>query len=213
MSFRLFIYYGTAWSAAAGYTAWALGRLIEGDAKLLAALQGMSLGLLTSLCLAILDARCTDSAQGVASVGARLVLAMLIGALGGLAGGFLAELLHELSGIRWTMLCGWTLTGLLIGLATASSDFMGAVFGGGDRRRARRKLRNGLIGGILGGILGGAAWVLLYDVWANVFPDADVQELWSAGASGFVALAGCIGLMVALTLVSLGGAGPAVKAT
>jgi hypothetical protein len=199
MSFRLFIYYCAAWGAAAGYFGWALGRLMEGEGALLAALRGMSLGLFLSLVLALLDALRADSRGNVVSVALRLVLAMLIGAGGGLAGGFIGQGLYDLSGDRWTMLAGWAFTGVLIGVALASFDWLGAMFGNGDRPGARRKLRSRVLGGAVGGALGGVAAVLLNDAWTDVFPDANVQDLWSPSASGFMAVGACIGLTVALT--------------
>jgi hypothetical protein len=203
MSFRLFIYYCAAWGAAAGYFGWALGRLMEGEGAILAGLKGMSLGLFVSLFLGLLDALCAGSRRNIASIGIRLLLAMLIGSAGGLGGGFLGQVLLDFSGNRWAMLAGWALTGLLIGVALAASDFFGAVLRNEDRRGSWRKLRNGLLGGTVGGLLGGVALVLLYNVWSDVFPNANVQDLWSPSASGFVALGACIGLTVALTQVIL----------
>jgi hypothetical protein len=203
MSSRLFLYYCTAWGAAAGYFGWALGRLMQGEGALLAARRGMSLGLFLALVLALLDALRAGSRRSVVSVAIRLVLAVLLGAAGGLGGGFLAQMLYDFSGDRRTMLAGWALIGLLIGVALASFDLLVAMFRNGDRRGARRKLRNRLLGGIAGGLLGGVASVLLNDAWTDIFPDANVQDLWSPSASGFMALGACIGLTVALTQVIL----------
>jgi hypothetical protein len=204
MSIRRVIYYCAAWGGAAGYLGWILGRLVEVDGTMLAAgVKGMSLGLLIALFLGLLDALSAGSWPGVASVGSRLFLSMLIGAAGGLAGGFLGQVLFDLSQARWALLAGWWLTGLLIGVAPASFDFLVAVLRSEDRRGARRKLRNGLLGGSIGGLLGGTVSVLLHDVWIDLFRDSDVQDLWSPSASGFVALGCCIGLAVALTQVIL----------
>src|ERR1700722_2222658 len=118
MSFRLFIYYAAAWGGAAAYVGWALGRLMEGDATLTAAaVKGMALGLFIALGLGVLDALSAGSQRDAANLGIRLFLAMLIGAVGGLAGGFVGQALYSVSGARWAMLSGWTLTGLLIGVA------------------------------------------------------------------------------------------------
>jgi hypothetical protein len=204
MSFRLFIYYGAAWGGASGYLTWALGRLVEDAGAVVAAgVRGLSLGLLIALCLGMIDSRFAGSQRDAASVGIRLFLSMLIGAVGGLAGGFLGYMLFDLSSMYWTTLFGWILAGLWIGVASASFDFLAAVLRNEDRRGARRKLRNGLLGGGIGGLLGGVASVLLPDAWADVFPDSAGGELWTPSASAFVALGLCIGLSVALTQVIL----------
>jgi hypothetical protein len=98
---------------------------------------------------------------------------------------------------------GWMLTGLLIGAAPATFDYLGSVMRGGDRSGARRKLRNGLLGGTVGGLLGGVVSGMMHGMWAGVFPDAEAQDLWSPSATGFVALGACIGLAVALAQIIL----------
>lgn len=205
MSFRLFIYYCAAWGAAAAFFGWILGRVLEVEATLLSeALKGMALGLLVACGLGILDALSAGSAQDVTSVSIRIVLALIIGAAGGLIGGFLGQALYLLGGrLAFFVVFGWTLTGLLIGVAPSAFDFLGAVLRNEDRRGAQRKLRNGLIGGTVGGLIGGTVSLLLSGMWAGLFTNADVQDLWSPSATGFVALGACIGLAVATTQVIL----------
>jgi MFS family permease len=129
----------------------------------------------------------------------------LIGAVGGLLGGFVGQGFYQLSDEKWSsmLVLGWTLTGLLIGAAPATFDFLGAVLRHEERRGVRRKLRNGLIGGCIGGLLGGIVSLLMHGMWAGVFKDSDEQSLWSPSATGFVALGACIGLAVALAQIIL----------
>lgn len=204
MSFRLFAYYCAAWGAAAAYFGWMLGRLLEGDAGLLTtALKGMALGVCVSLGLGILDTLASGSHRDPVSLGVRLTLTLLIGAVGGLIGGFVGQGFYQLSDGKWgsLLVLGWMLTGLLIGAAPVAFDFLGTVMRNEERRGARRKLRNGLLGGTLGGLVGGILSLLLHGLWAKVFQDADSQSLWSPSATGFVALGACIGLAVALAQI------------
>jgi hypothetical protein len=206
MSFRRFIYYCAVWGAAAAYFGWALGRLIQSDAPLAgAALKGLALGVAVALGLGLLDALAAGSQRDVVGLGTRLTLAVLIGAFGGLFGGFLGQALYQLSGGRWSalLILGWTLTGLLVGAAPSAFDLLGSVLRNEDRRGARRKVRNGLIGGAVGGFVGGGVSVLLHGLWGSWFPDPDAQDLWSPSATGFVALGACIGLAVALAQIIL----------
>jgi hypothetical protein len=206
MSFRLFIYYCATWGAAAAFFGWILGRVLEGEGSLTAAaLKGMSLGLFVAFGLALLDALAAGSQRDAVGLAIRLTLALLIGAAGGLVGGFLGQALTLLTGGRWSALLifGWTLTGLLIGAAPSAFDFLASVLRNEDRRGARRKVRNGLIGGTVGGFVGGTVSVLLHGMWASLFKDADAQDLWSPSATGFAALGACIGLAVALAQVIL----------
>jgi hypothetical protein len=204
MSFRSFIYYCAAWGGAAAYGGWVLGRLLEGDGVLAgAALKGMALGLCIALVLGLLDGLAAGSQRDAAHLGIRLTLALLIGGLGGLAGGFLGQVLYQVSGGGWSLLLGWTLTGVLIGAAPAAFDWLGAVVRNEERRGARRKLRNGMVGGTVGGFLGGCVSLVLHGAWTDVFRGADAQDLWSPSATGFVALGACIGLAVAAAQVVL----------
>lgn len=206
MSFRLFIYYCAAWGACAAYFGWVLGRLLEGDSALgAAAVKGMALGVLVALGLGLVDALAAASQRDSAALGVRLTLVLLIGAAGGLAGGFIGQLFFGLSDGKWPSLLvfGWTLTGLLIGMAPSAFDFLAAVLRNEERHGARRKLRNGLIGGAVGGVVGGLVSLFLRGAWAGVFKSSNVDELWSPSATGFVALGACIGLSVGLAQVIL----------
>ena len=206
MSFRSFIYYCAAWGAAAAYFGWVVGRLIEGDSPLGgAALRGMSLGLFVALGLGLVDALAIDSQRNMAPLVMRLTMALGIGAVGGLIGGFVGQVFVGFTDGKWPSLVvfGWTLTGVLIGAAPAAYDLLAAVLRNEDRRGVNHKVRNGLIGGAVGGLLGGVLAVYLHSLWSGVFQDADAKDLWSPSATGFVALGACIGLTVPLAQVIL----------
>jgi hypothetical protein len=133
----------------------------------------------------------------------RLTLAMLIGAVGGLVGGFLGQLFFGWLGWEFLRVLGWVLTGVLVGVAPSAFDFLVVVLRNEERHGARRKLRNGLIGGLVGGIVGGIGLLLLRGAWGGVFAGSDVDELWSPSATGFAVLGACIGLSVGLAQVIL----------
>src|SRR5262249_55182022 len=103
MSFGRFIYYCAMWGAAAAFFGWGLGRLLETETtRLGASLTGMWLGLFIALGLGVLDALAAGSQRDVANLGIRLILAMLIGAVGGLGGGFLGQMMYEAThGSNW----------------------------------------------------------------------------------------------------------------
>lgn len=206
MSFRQFVYYCAAWGAAAAFFGWILGRLLEGDAGLFsAAIKGMALGGFVALELGILDALSAGSQRDTVVLGIRLSLTVLIGAVGGMVGGFIGQGFYQLSDSKWSSLLvlGWVLTGLLIGAAPAAFDLLNAVLRQEQQRGPMRKLRNGLMGGAIGGLVGGVLSLLLHGLWGTLFPNTDSQALWSPSAAGFVALGASIGLAVALAQVIL----------
>ncbi len=206
MSFRLFIYYCAAWGAAAAYFGWVVGRLIDGDSPLGgAALRGLSLGLFVALGLGLVDALAVGSQRNPTTLLMRLAIALGIGAVGGLIGGFIGQALVNFTDGKstWLVVFGWTLSGVLIGAAPAGYDILGSVMRNEDKRGAVLKLRNGLIGGTVGGLIGGVLSVYLHGVWSGLFQDADAKDLWSPSATGFVALGACIGLAAPLAQVIL----------
>jgi hypothetical protein len=206
MSFRLFIYYCAAWGSCAAFVAWIAGRVLGGEPGLASAtVKGLALGVLVALGLGLVDALAAASRRDVAAMGVRLTLALLIGSVGGMLGGFVGQLFFGLSDGRWPSLLifGWTLTGLLIGAAPSAFDLLSAVVRNEERHGARRKLRNGLIGGTVGGLLGGMLSLALRGAWGGVFTGSDLDELWSPSATGFAALGACIGLSVGVAQVVL----------
>src|SRR5262249_30273779 len=128
MSFRLFIYYCAAWGAAAAFVGWVLGRMIAGDGTVSgASLKGMSLGLFLALGLSLLDAMAGGSQHDKATLSIKLTLALVIGTLGGLIGGFFGQLLYGWLGMGWVLVFGWMLTGVLIGAAPSAFDHIAAI--------------------------------------------------------------------------------------
>ena len=167
-------------------------------------MRGLSLGLFLALGLGLVDALASDAQRSPTTLALRLTMAVLVGAVGGLLGGFLGQVLL-LANEKWSLLVvpGWTLTGVLIGAAPAAYDYLAAVLRNEDRRGVNRKLRNGLIGGTIGGLVGGVLSVYLHGAWQGMFSDADAKDLWSPAAAGCVALGACIGLTVPLAQVIL----------
>jgi len=201
MSFRLFVYYCVVWGGATAFFGWMLGQIgIDSNSTLFReSLKGLALGMLVALGLALVDAFAAGGRPATSALIMRIVLALGIGAVGGLVGGFMGQWLYGLSNSKWSSLLvfGWTLTGLLIGTAPSMFDYLGTILRGEERRGMNLKLRNGLIGGFVGGFAGGIASVFLYNLWT------DAQGLWSPSATGFVALGACIGLAVATAQVIL----------
>jgi hypothetical protein len=206
MSFRLFIYYCTAWGATAAFFGWLAGHFIEVNSPLLgAAINGLALGLFVALGVGVVDALAVSSQRNAVAIAVRLMLSLMIGGTGGLLGGLIGQGFYQLSDGRLSelLVLGWMLTGLLIGAAPAAFDFLAAVLRNEDRRGVNRKLRNGLLGGTLGGMMGGIVSLLLHSAWGHVFVDPDSRDLWSPSATGFVALGASIGLAVALAQIIL----------
>src|SRR5437016_1396908 len=122
MSFRLFIYYCALCGAWAALVGWALGRVLLGDQSAVgdnpiyaAGIKGLSLGLFVSLVLSGVDAVWNMSLRRVAAVGARVLAAVLVGSLGGFAGGVLGQWLFGWQQLPAFLIIGWGVTGLLIG--------------------------------------------------------------------------------------------------
>jgi MFS family permease len=204
MSFRLFIYYCTAWGACAAFVGWVVGRLLAGEPGLgSASVKGVVLGILVAVGLGLVDALAVASQRDFTAMAVRLTLALLFGAAGGLVGGFLGQLFYGWLQWEFWRVLGWVLTGVLVGAAPSAFDFLAAVLRNEERHGARRKLRNGLIGGTVGGLVGGLSLLLLRGAWGGIFTGSSVDELWSPSATGFAALGASIGLAVGLTQVIL----------
>ena len=91
------------------------------------ALKGMALGVCVSVGLGVLDTMASGSYRDTVSLGVRLTLTLLIGAVGGLIGGFVGQGFYQLSDGKWgsLLVLGWMLTGLLIGAAPVAFDLNG----------------------------------------------------------------------------------------
>jgi hypothetical protein len=217
MSFRLFIYYCALCGAWAAFAGWVLGRAasIE-DAVLQQGVKGMSLGLFVALGLGLVDALWNASMSRILQVGARVVLAVLGGAVGGFLGGAIGQALYDLAGraaaggpgfVRHlddaSLVLGWAVTGVLIGASLGAYDLLACRGQPGNWPGAARKIRNCVLGGVLGGALGGALSLVLRLAWGRLFVDRPPEQLLSPSALGFIALGTCIGLLIGLAQVIL----------
>ncbi|HZY88067.1 MAG TPA: FHA domain-containing protein [Gemmataceae bacterium] len=203
MSFRLFIWYCSLCGGCAAYVGWGLGRFAAPDSSVMqAAVKGMFLGMLVALSLGLIDALWVLSWTQVHRVGARVLVAVGVGAVGGFVGGLLGQALFQLRPWSVFLIFGWTITGLLIGAAPGVFDVLARLMRDEDVRGAARKIVNGTLGGALGGLLGSLLFLALQLVWGLVFRDR-AQDFWSPSATGFVALGMCIGLLIGLAQVIL----------
>jgi hypothetical protein len=203
MSLRLFVWWCAlcgGWAALAG---WAAGRLITGDDPLgSAGIKGLCLGLLIALSLGIVDELWTFSLWQTGQIVPHVLICAAIGAVGGLAGGVVGQLLFDqVNGRPEMLVLGWGLAGLMVGLSIGAFGFLHGWVRREELRGAGRKLVRGVLGGLIGGLLGGFLYLQLRDRWAHLFPGKD--DLWSPSAIGFVALGSCIGLFIGVAQVVL----------
>jgi hypothetical protein len=203
MSFRWFVYYCATFGGCGAYVGWVLGRLPRVEHAVgAAALKGLLLGVALAAALTIVDAVWNLSPGQVLEAAWRVLAGGLVGALGGFIGGALGQILYGRTQRGLFLILGWTLTGLLIGAAPGVYDLLAGLARDEDTRAARRKVGRGLLGGALGGLLGGGLYLLLRSVWRLAFRDR-ADDFWSPGATGFVALGVCIGLLIGLAQVLL----------
>lgn len=204
MSFRLFIYYCAVYGGWAAFLGWLVGKAasprehLGGDA-----FHGMMLGLFVASGLSLVDGVWNLGTRWK-PVAVRAGVAAVVGALGGLIGGVLGNLLYDATnGTGIILIVGWTLTGLLVGVALAAFEIVAGVVTGENLAGARKKLVTCLLGGALGGFVGGGLAALLLAIGSAVLESGDIRTLWSPFALGFVALGMCIGLLVGLAQVIL----------
>jgi hypothetical protein len=206
MSFRLFIYYCALCGGWAAFFGWILGALVHPSSEpYKATIKGMFLGIATALGLSLVDALWNLSAKQPVQILLRVGVAVLVGWLGGMFGGFLGQVLFGATGSPIFFVLGWTLTGLLVGTSIGVFDILSGVIRQQDMQGAQRKLLKGLIGGTAGGLLGGILALLFRLVWGRILKvgGEDMDSFWSPSAWGFVALGMCIGLLVGLAQVIL----------
>jgi hypothetical protein len=202
MSFRLFVYWCAlcgGWAAVAG---WAVGRLSAGSDPIgSAGIKGLCLGALIALALGVVDALWVFSLRQVSRAAPRVLVCLAVGSVGGLFGGVAGQLLYDRESLPLLLILGWVLTGLMVGAAVGSFDFLRGWVREEELRGSRRKVLRGALGGAAGGLLGGVLYLALRDGWGGVFPNK--SDLWSPSATGFVALGLCIGLMIGVAQVVL----------
>ncbi len=203
MSFRLFVWYCSLCGGCAAYLGWALGRFASPESSVLqAAVKGMFLGMMVALSLGLIDALWSLHWAQVHRIGARVLVAVGVGTVGGFLGGLVGQALYHFRHWSVFLIFGWTVTGLLIGAAPGVFDVLARLTREEELGGALRKIVNGTLGGAIGGLLGSVLFLILQAVWGLVFRDR-VEDFWSPSATGFVALGMCIGLLIGLAQVIL----------
>lgn len=207
MSLRWFIYWCALCGGWAALVGWVPGRLAyppgSGASPVVeSAVKGMFLGLLLALGLGLVDAIWNLGLRRIGLVVVRVSTAVVVGALGGLLGGAVGQMLYDAFGKSLILLIfGWVITGLLIGLSIGVFEIIAALGERANLRGAVRKSLNGIIGGSVGGFVGGILYLLLGWLLSKLF--ANKESLLSPSAVGFVVLGMCIGLFVATAQVVL----------
>lgn len=205
MSFRLFIYYCAVCGGNAAFFGWVLGRFVVQESAttmVRTGLRGLFLGMFLAFGLGLVDALWNLSVRHFLVVVSRVLVAVTVGSLGGLLGGMLGQSLYGWTQWPVTLILGWTITGILIGVSLGVFDLLACLVRQADTRGARRKLFNGLLGGSLGGGLGGLLFVLILAYGKQLFGEG-AEHFWIPSATGFVALGMCIGLLIGLCQVIL----------
>jgi hypothetical protein len=197
MSFRLFVYYCALCGGAGAFAGWGLGRYFAAGQGIVAqGMKGLYLGVGVALFLGLVDALWNYALRQFFSVLARVVCAVLVGGMAGLLGGLVGETLYGWKRHEASLVVGWTLVGLLVGLSLGVFDLLAALATNRDPRAAFRKIAKCLFGGALGGAAGGSLSLLVRGAWGELFQDKPSELLWSPSAIGFVVLGMCIGLLI-----------------
>jgi hypothetical protein len=203
MSFRRFVYWCALCGGWAALGGWVLGRLLAGNDPVgSAGVKGMCLGLPIALALGVVDALWVYSLRQPRHVLPRVLICTGVGTVGGLVGGVVGQLLFDWQNWAVLLVLGWALTGLMVGVAIGTFDFLRFwVREEEDLRGGSRKVVRGALGGTVGGLLGGFLYGQLRGAWGGILPDK--ADLWSPSATGFVVLGLCIGLWIAVAQVVL----------
>ncbi len=201
MSFRLFVYYCGLCGAWAAFAGWMLAKGFAPESPLISAMfQAMMLGSVLALALSVVDG--LWNGMTAASMIPKAGVSIAVGGVGGLVGGFLGQALYGFSYATFFILFGWTLTGLLIGVAVGAYDLLLRTLRQESARGAVKKVLHGALGGTVGGLVGslcfvGIRWFL------SALTRRPADEMLSSSAVGFVALGACIGWLIALAQVIL----------
>ncbi len=202
MSFRRFVCWCALCGGWAALVGWAMGQAAPGDgSRGEAGFRGLFLGLLIALALGLVDALWVFSLRQVRQIAPRVLVCTAVGAVGGLVGGFVGQVLLDWTSLVYIKIAGWVLAGLLVGVSLGTFDFLAGWVREENLRGAGRKVLRGALGGAVGGLLGGLADWGLGKAWDHLLPGR--PDLLSPSATGFVALGACIGLMIALAQVVL----------
>src|SRR5262249_14691357 len=130
MSFRLFIYYCALCGGGGGFAGWVTGRWLHGQNPLLdAGLKALLVGMPVALALSAVDALGTLPLRPVPLLTQRLRAGVLVGGVGVFCGGLLSYSSRNVAPPIGFGL-GWTVAGMLIGMAPAVFDLMIAASSG-----------------------------------------------------------------------------------
>jgi MFS family permease len=202
MSLRLFVYYCAMCGAWAALFGWGLGRVAApsddtgfGRTVVLA----LFLGITVAAGLGLVDGLWCFAGKWNSQVGFKVLVGLVIGALAGLAGGFVGQFLYNVNSVF--LIGGWIVTGLLIGASVGGYDVGVRLVRREGLRSALRKVTTGMIGGALGGLVGGLLSLFLSKTLNSIFEGK--EGLLSPSAIAFVALGACVGFLVGLALVIL----------
>lgn len=202
MSFRLFIYYCAVLGGCAAFVGWVLGRIPDiGHHVTEQAVKALFLGMVVALALGLLDALWNGHAGRIGGLLQRVVVAVVVGSLGGFLGGLFGQTLFAATGLTFFYLTGWIITGALVGAAPGVFDYSHSVLLGEHSSGPRRKVLRGVLGGAVGGLLGAVLSLLLEAAGKDVL--GTTEGFWMPSATGFVALGLCIGLLIGLAQVIL----------
>jgi len=203
MSFRWYVYYCSLFGGCAAYVGWVLGRVPPVQHHVFqAAVRGMFLGMTVAVGLTLVDVLWHLSGREGAEANWRVVVAGLVGGMGGFLGGLVGQVLYAATQRSVFLVLGWTITGVLIGVAPGLYDLLARLARDEEATGARKKVVNGLLGGTLGGLAGGCVFLLVGGFWSAVLSGRS-ELFWSPSATGFVALGLCIGLLIGLAQVIL----------
>jgi MFS family permease len=204
MSFRLYVYYCALCGGWAAFAGWIAGRIRPLEHPLASAgVKGLCLGLFVALGLSLLDAFWNLSRHHLGQACGRVLVAVLVGTIGGMAGGTVGQALFSWQPYPALLIVGWTITGLLIGASIGVFEILQHYLRQDGMGGAVRKIVRGVLGGTAGGLLGGTLSLLLRGLWGRMFQDMPVEDLWSPSGTGFIVLGACIGLLVGLAQVIL----------
>jgi hypothetical protein len=158
-----------------------------------AGLTGLSLGALIALALALVDALWLLSYRRARRAAPRVVAWVAVGAIGGLSGGEIGQLLYQWHSVVLLLLLSWVLTGLLSGGAVGMFDILRGWLRDDGLLRTRRKLLHGVVAGAAWGLLAGLLYCGVGDLWQRGF--ANQADSWSPSATGFGARVSGLGLL------------------
>src|SRR5262245_38420067 len=128
MSFRLFVYYCALCGGTGAFVGWGLGRYYAAGQGIVAqGMKGLYLGVGVALFLGLVDALWNYALRQFFSVFARVVTAVLVGGMAGLLGGLVGESLYSWKRHEASLVVGWTLVGLLVGLSLGVFDLLAAL--------------------------------------------------------------------------------------